>query len=232
MARRSDGETDFSAKHRIVGAIIVVSLAVIFLPMILSDKPQQPPLGKAASELSEIPEPATETKVLQLPAASLTQVKSQSQAAAVTKDTNRPLDTTANMSDKPAGNAAAKQDGAIPSSNPAQANRPLKELAREEVAPKPSASETTQAAAKPVSADTPKGWVVQVGTFSDNTNAERLRDQLRKSGFLVNLEGVKLKGAKAVRVRVGPYRQKHVALKAQSEIEQQVGLKGVVLAYP
>lgn len=44
----------FDPRQRIVGAVILVSLAVIFVPMILDDGP---PLGSAVARLTEIPAP-------------------------------------------------------------------------------------------------------------------------------------------------------------------------------
>ena len=65
MATARD-EGSYSPKHRILGAIIVVSLAVIFLPMILSDDNAPQPLGTTADKLSEAPQ--SETKVFRMPA--------------------------------------------------------------------------------------------------------------------------------------------------------------------
>jgi DedD protein len=69
MAGKDDGQVGFDPKHRIVGAIILVSLAVIFIPMILDER--EPPVK--ADAVAEIParraatpaEPAAgETKVV------------------------------------------------------------------------------------------------------------------------------------------------------------------------
>ena len=49
MADREDARPDFNPKHRIVGAIIIVALVVIVVPMILNER--QPP-----SEIKDISE--------------------------------------------------------------------------------------------------------------------------------------------------------------------------------
>ena len=199
MARADDDGGDFNPKHRIVGAVIVVSLAVIVLPMILSDEPGQPATS-GVSGLSEIPQP--ETKVLRLPTASLAE-----QAVTDTQVTTTTTTVETGSTKKP--------EKAAPITI-------TKAMQAEQTESKKSTSETSPAS---------EGWVVQVGTFSNDDNARRLRDKLKKHGFLVKLIDVKLKGEKAVRVRVGPYRQKRVAEKAQTQIQQKVGLEGVVLAY-
>lgn len=217
MASARD-EGSYSPKHRILGAIIVVSLAVIFLPMILSDSNVPPRPGVAVSKLGEIPQP--ETKVFRMPAASL-----ESTPAPTTADagTSQP-ETTASQEPvvEPAPPAsAASRPGTLEQKAPSKVVSPPR---REQVA--------SQGATKPDVSGKTEGWILQVGTFSSDENAKRLRDRLQKDGFLVNLQNVELKGRKVVRVRVGPFRQKHVAMEARAKIEKEVGLEGVILAYP
>lgn len=58
MAERDDKQ-GFNPKHRIIGAIVLVALAVIFVPMILDDRP--PP--KSTQQINEIPTPDTKIVV-------------------------------------------------------------------------------------------------------------------------------------------------------------------------
>jgi DedD protein len=76
------------------------------------------------------------------------------------------------------------------------------------------------------------GWVVQVGTFSNAANAARLEQKLRAQRQPVLTERVDVNGTSAVRLRVGPFRDRAAALKARERINKDVGVKGVVLAYP
>ncbi|MBI5611649.1 MAG: hypothetical protein HY942_01055, partial [Gammaproteobacteria bacterium] len=62
MTERDDNH-DFDPKHRIVGAVILVALAVIFLPMILNKQPEPP----AVAPIAEIPPP--DSKVVTAPVA-------------------------------------------------------------------------------------------------------------------------------------------------------------------
>ncbi len=217
MASARD-EGSYSPKHRILGAIIVVSLAVIFLPMILSDSNAPPRPGVAVSKLGEIPQP--ETKVFRMPAAS-----SESTSGPTTADASASqAETTA--SQEPAVEPAPPTS-AIAHPKTLEQKAPSKAVntpRREQVA--------SQDAIKPDALSKTEGWILQVATFSSDENAKRLRDRLQKDGFLVNLQNIELKGRKVVRVRVGPFRQKHVAMEARAKIEKEVGLEGVVLAYP
>ncbi|HEX9625807.1 MAG TPA: SPOR domain-containing protein [Acidiferrobacterales bacterium] len=61
MADKDDPSRDFNPKHRIVGAIILVALAVIFVPMILSERVPQDPDARPAVV------PSPETRVVVTP---------------------------------------------------------------------------------------------------------------------------------------------------------------------
>ena len=229
MTRASDRESKYSPKHRIVGAIILVSLGVIFLPMILN--PDQPaPRLKDATSLNEIPKP--ETQVFRIPAASLNQIESPESSRNVTAS---PADTTRNETHS---GVVAPTTSVAKTTTDKRDREHLRKDTDVQTAVSTSADNRTQqdtrASTGVDDAATAKaeGWVVQVGTFSDGENAKRLQDRLQQSGFLVNLQSVDLKGRKVVRVRVGPYRQKRIAMDARSKIEKEVGLEGVVLAYP
>lgn len=64
MADRDDARPEFNPKHRIVGAIVLVALVVIFVPMILSGR-EPPPELKGARE-APAPE-VTETRMVVTP---------------------------------------------------------------------------------------------------------------------------------------------------------------------
>lgn len=230
MTRASDRESSYSPKHRIVGAIILVSLAVIFLPMILN--PDQPPSRPTdAARLNEIPKP--ETQVFRMPAASLNQVESPESSQDMTTS---PADATHSEERSGATTPSTSVVKATPDKRDREHTRKDTDMQNAVgTSADKSTQQDTQVSTKVDDAAATKkaeGWVVQVGTFSDSENAKRLQDRLQQSGFLVNLQSVDLKGRKVVRVRVGPYRQKRVAMDARSRIEKEVGLDGVVLAYP
>jgi DedD protein len=55
---------------------------------------------------------------------------------------------------------------------------------------------------------------------------------LQGQGYTVKSESVTIQGNKAVRLRVGPYRDKTAASKAQANLQKELSIQGVVLAYP
>lgn len=72
-------------------------------------------------------------------------------------------------------------------------------------------------------------WLVQVGSFSDLTNAERLVSQLTEDSFeAVTLERGNENG-RSFKVRVGPYKNKSNAHKALLEIEKKHTVSGFLV---
>ena len=75
-------------------------------------------------------------------------------------------------------------------------------------------------------------WAVQLGSFSETVNAMGLLDRLRSKGYAAFVETVRLDGSKSTRVYVGPELLRAKAIKAQKQLEQELGLKGFVVRYP
>jgi DedD protein len=192
MADRNEARPDFNPKHRIVGAIILVALVVIFVPMLLNEN-EPPPELKGAREMP--PRGATETKVIVTPVAS-EEAKPRQNPEAVTKTATTP---------------AIIESAPQPETKSAPVEKPAKA---------PAADKITQ------------GWVVQVGTFSNTENANHLRDKLKSHGHTVHTESVTLAGKKALRLRVGPFSNKELAIKAQAQIHKELRVQGVVQSYP
>jgi DedD protein len=193
MADRNEARPDFNPKHRIVGAIILVALVVIFVPMLLNEN-EPPPEIKGGREMP--PRGATETKVIVTPVAT-EETKPAQNPEAVTKTETTP---------------AITESAPMPETKTAPVEKPAKAS---------------------VVADTiTQGWVVQVGTFSNTDNANHLRDKLKSHGHAVHTESVTLAGKKALRLRVGPFSNKELAVKAQAQINKELHVQGVVQSYP
>lgn len=221
--------TNFDPKHRIIGAVILVALAVIFVPAIL-DRSGQP--ETATTTVSDIPTPSNqnENKVVVVPVTP----PGSSAGPAIGAD---PSTTAAAPADKPATAETPAVTAKAPTEQPISAPPAKEPSPVASAAPAPRPKEPTVAAkptAKPVSrqADLKNGWVVQVGTFANAANANRLQDQLQKMGHKVNVDRVNRGGTNSVRLRVGPFKDKAHAVKAQGQIRRDTGVQGVVLAHP
>lgn len=191
-------------KQRIVGAIVLVALGVIFIPMVLnrddnntgisgSNIPAKPPeLEQLASQTPPAtppaPVPPTETRQL------------------VDKDTP-PLPR--------ATDSLAQENSVTENSQP----------------PAPETSKDKPVT--PTQTVKTRGWVVQVASFTDRSKALRLRDRLRKAKFNCFVESVTGKRGTLYRVRVGPVIKREEADRLQTRIARQLKLKGtLVMAHP
>jgi DedD protein len=201
MTQRESGQ-DFDPKHRIVGAIIVVALAVIFIPMILSNR-------ESPAERADAPSVAPGESASMQNQVEVTKLSPPES----TESAHDVAPATAVNGDKPAAAAPTETEQAKAAATPAPT--PAKPAAAKTEAKAPSS-----------------GWVVQVGTFSNSANAARLEKKLRAEGQPLLVERISLEGHKAVRLRVGPFRDHAAAVTARDRIRKEVGVKGVVLAYP
>ncbi len=75
-------------------------------------------------------------------------------------------------------------------------------------------------------------WVVQLGSFSSKVNADKLNLTLRKSGFPAFVEPLEKNNGVAYRVRVGPELLRADADALLKKIKENTKLDGIVLNYP
>jgi DedD protein len=211
-----DESPQFNPKHRIVGAIVVVALAVLLVPMILEEN--EPPAE--LKSVTELPPPKTgsassDTRVVVTPVAEL---------AEPVKVPAKPEPVIPSVKPVPPPPAAA-EEVAPPITETAPDKAPEKVAA---AAVKPART----AKAAPVPERISKGWVIQIGVYKERANAERLRKQLSAQGHKVNVDQVTLDGTNATRLRMGPFSDRATALKIQAQIEKESGVKAAVYHYP
>lgn len=74
-------------------------------------------------------------------------------------------------------------------------------------------------------------WVVQLGSFGEQENAERLAADLRKQGFVAFLSRLSTSSGRLHRVRIGPQKDRKSA-EAMAEKLRKAGYSGQVLPHP
>lgn len=93
--------------------------------------------------------------------------------------------------------------------------------------------ETKPAAPKPAPPAAAKlGFAVQVGAFSDATEAGAMRERLRAAGFTAFTETVTTDQGKLTRVRVGPVLDRAAADQLKAQIQSKAGVDGIVRPHP
>jgi DedD protein len=213
----------YGMRERLSGAIILIALAVIFVPM-LFDEPApreerpQPVLTieqPVDVERRDVPDPQ--------PPASLGQI--QSPDVTQTAETSDPP-TTGESSE--AVDEASQEAVVVSPESPVEAERPVEdpiaELARaaDERLARESADESAAVTPSAASGE----WAVQVGSFGEPANAERLQDQLRDQGFNVYSRS---RDNNLTSVYVGPYASSDAGERAMIELKEQANLQGLLV---
>ncbi|MDA1107345.1 MAG: SPOR domain-containing protein [Proteobacteria bacterium] len=231
---------DSSLKQRLAGAIVLVFLGVIVIPMLLSGE------GPAPITQSNIPPPPKSefsSKIIPLdevPAAGTLNPVPISPPAASVEQPAAP----AAAAPSPAKNAATAEAPVVPV--PAQA--PAKNVTPTAVpvvpAPVKSASPAVAPPAaavnkpadtankKPAAARAAEAWVVRLGSFASEQNALALRDKLRSKGYKALVEKVTTRGVPLLRVSVGPEAQRARAEAVRDRLQKELNIKGNVVQYP
>ncbi len=90
----------------------------------------------------------------------------------------------------------------------------------------------TDAPASALPAGRAGGWAVQLGAFSAQTDANKLRDRLRNGGIASFVDHVRSDGKILWRVRAGPYAARSGAEKIRGTIKQKYRVNGIVVTQP
>ncbi len=212
---------DEQLKRRLIGATVLVALAIIFLPMLLSHKP----VARHSGKMADIPaEP-----VRNFNPSLLQDTPPETQAPAP------PAVVTSPASDAKAAPAVTPSPSVEVQSVP-RPEPPV--VVAKKASPKPEKKvekkvEKKPAAPKPARSSSPSAWVVQVASFSSRASADKLVKKLRKAGLdTMQPAAVTVKGKKYYRVQVGPELDKQRAQKLLPRINRISGTKGQVVRYP
>ncbi|GIX35213.1 MAG: hypothetical protein KatS3mg126_0992 [Lysobacteraceae bacterium] len=191
---------DPALKQRLVGAAVLVALAVIFVPMLLeAPEPESTPASEIDLDVPERPELPLRTVELPL----------DLPAASQPSDEDRPApDASAGQVPGTAGSEGAQRqaDAAAPAPAVAVAE-PAPPQPAPAAEPVPASEPVPPAAPAPTAdAEDTGRFVVLLGTYANQGNATALRQKLQKLGYPVASEAVDLGGRKAVKLLAGPFR--------------------------
>ena len=203
------------ARHRLIGAAVLVLIAVVGLPRILDSKPKLAPNDIAVNIVTSLPIPGAETKPEEKPKAEVPvePAKDAPKVAAAPAPAPEVKPET-----KPDTKAEVKS--AAPAANKPSA---LGLAAGEEVvaagaakADKPKADD----ASKPAATNGSGKYVIQIGAFASEERAKgwiaKLKDQ-KIPNYVLNKTGTD--GAKLYVLRAGPYTDKEAAEAAEKKIK-------------
>ena len=205
---------DPALKQRLVGAVVLVALAVIFLPMLLDGSGAREQLDEEIA-IPEKPEP---------PESHLDPVEPPTE----TPETGESREPDA----EPAATASGDDEGAA---EPETATGDTAASAQEPAADADNGSAVADETEPAGSADTASvdaGWIVQVGSFRRETNALVLRDRLRQEGFDADAERAQAGGDTVWRVLVGPVAERAEGESLKRRLEELRGEQALLMSYP
>jgi DedD protein len=224
-------------KQRLIGAVVVTSLAAIFIPMIFDD-----PVDNSGQTVSELTIPAPigigQESANKLPANAdqvLNKPDTTSEAAINTDEESELTASNAQAFDEPVGDGPAMEPEEIDSaprqdtvsSLNSNISKPVKTIKKvENLAPKQIAPVQTLAIEsinKPIKSGSElKRWYLQAGTFGKKENALSLLETLHKQGLPAMIEPINGAGNTTLyRIKVGPTLDKKRALEMKVKLDGQ-----------
>ena len=214
-------------KERLVGAAVLIMLAVIFIPMVLDDS-VQPESGINGSNIPPKPEGEFESRVIPLTPSNTAGVGAATAVAVASTPAKEPAAEPVAATAKPPGETASIAESAPSTATP---------VAPGTIAVTVPASAPVTRVAAPAGLTPPEtvgvtAWVVQLGSFSNTENAEALNKKLRQTGYAAFVEPLQQGGAKVFRVRVGPELRRTSAQSVRDRLQTNLGLNGIVVPYP
>lgn len=204
------------AKERLIGAAVLISLAVIFLPMLMG-----PPrsVEREASALSVPPPP--EAFHPRIAPVEERRMNGPDEHYAGRPGMSR-IEGTASSGSVPSAQEAG------PTGSKSRARRLVADAAPPSVV---GEAHDANVAETPPSVDA-GAWVVQLASFSDAGNAEALRDRLRARGYSAFIRSVYGEPGTVTRVYVGPELERDRARESVEALERDTKLRGIVVHYP
>jgi len=211
-------------KRRLLGATILIALAVIFVPMLLVEPDAVEPGEQGDFNLPAMPESAREVRRIPLDPETARVPPPETSAEAQQPEPAEP--TPRPEGETPSDEIVLRPDLAG-QADPVTADPPASSGADD------SASEPTGAGVAPRNEPTAGGtasgseaalgdWIVQVASFGSEMSAEEVRQRLETLGHIVRRDQLVRGDTLLYRLRTGPYPSEAAAETARAQIEATV----------
>lgn len=237
------------ARRRLVGAIALVLLMVIFLPQVLQDR-----VALTQHESIKITMPDSASPQGSQPVEEKGSDHSQpNEAVAITEElpvidapvvaedkanTESELDSLIASKDAESKKNDVKKPEIAPSEVKVEKNEPVKvaeakasEAKKAEVKPAPSQpavkEEPKATETKPAQKQS-EHFTVQVGVYTDMANVKRLQEQLKQAGYSTATEKITTSKGESIRLKAGSFSSRQDAVNALDKLKA-MGLPGMVI---
>ena len=220
-------------KNRLVGTIIIVALAVIFLPDILDGKkqttedlfvslPTQPdakPVDQVPAFPTEQIQQETERKVEIVPDVATDDFDIDDQVDVVNNETNSAVPAVEQPAQKEVQQASIDRAESV--------DREIQDKTSEQPTDTPAVADNTFNDSLLEEA----GWVVQLGVFRHQKNVRELLSQLRDAGYRAFSRPVQTSSGELTKVFVGPDLEKESLEKALPHLRSLTKLQGRITPF-
>lgn len=191
-------------KQRFIGAIVLVSLGVIIIPLLLNGGPDinKPFLDETIPEM-----PSRLTKVLP----DVPQAATMPAAKKIISHPETGLSNEKQVAENTTETVKSTKKTAAENNTATRTNTHYKK------------------ASKPDNAKINMAYTLQIASFSQKSNAFTLQAKLRKQKFKAYIESITTTKGRVYRLRVGPYLKFEQLEKIQKQIEKQFKLNDTVI---
>lgn len=198
------------AKQRIVGTVVLLALALIFLPIIFDGEGSyQAPVSSRIPDaplISILPEPIQSRPVI-------------TGDVEIVDAAETEIVTTVSLI----------EEAADPAVEPSVASAPEEPESDVEI----TESAAIFSREVPQLSDTglPQGWVVRLGSFSDSENASNLVTRLQEAGYKAYTRDIRSAQGALTGVFVGPWLDRGQVNDYQRQLQEEFSLAGLVVRY-
>ena len=208
------------ARHRLIGASVLVVLGVVGFPVLFDTQPRPVAVDIAV----DIPDRATAKPLVDTSTPKPLSASAGLDAKEEVVDTKAEAKPEAKVEVKPevavAGVAGAAAVAAVVPKADAKPEPVKAEVKAEAKTDAKTDAKPEAKAAKPADSKDAGRFVVQAGTFSDEAKLRETRSKLEKAGITTYTQVIESKEGRRVRVRVGPFTSRDEADKVARKIKQ------------
>jgi DedD protein len=199
-------DDSFNLKHRLVGAMILILAAVVFLPRVLTGTDTSPATSNGNNLSGALQVEPQVFSELGLPDSGTTEVSDNTRIEILSQN---PAPNT----DVGAGNSQL--------SGPAESDSGTERIAAISLSSAPPDSESIVT-----------GWIVQVGIFQQPDNAKKLIDDLKADGINAKGELIDMDDRQAARIWLGPFSTRSEAIREGNKAMMRTNSKPIVKEWP
>ena len=232
-------------KQRIVGTVVLLALALIFLPIIFDGEGSyQAPLSSRIPEppvITLLPEPETVRPVIAIGNDAVTVIADTSLNPAPTSIETEAVTDAVSGTAPEANQPVVAVESSLSTTTESTTTEIAANTAEQIVAQQAVGDEIAEvinsgpAAAREIPTldanGLPQGWSVRLGSFADERNANNLMQRLLASGYRAYTRQTASNGTRMTAVYVGPWLEQDSVRQYQQQLQEEFQLSGLVVRY-